>query len=122
MTVNSLFDFVDMVKPNAFDNADKMRWLNQLEGELQTEVFLIKEPKLYEREDETLHLRAPWDMLYEYYLTAMIDFWNGEYDKYNTTMQMYNDKYDAFRVMITTHFPTVDSVVWGYMTSGGEMT
>lgn len=122
MTVKELFEYIDMVKPNAFDDADKLRWLNQFDGEIQTEMFLIKEPELYENLDEELHLKSPWDMLYEYYMTAMVDFWNGEYDKYSTTMEMYNAKYDSFCVAMTTHYPTIDPLVWGYMTTGGEKT
>lgn len=122
MTVQELFEYIDMVKPNAFDDADKLRWLNQFDGEIQTEMFLIKEPELYENLDEELHLKSPWDMLYEYYMTAMVDFWNGEYDKYSTTMEMYNAKYDSFCVAMTTHYPTIGPLVWGYMTTGGEKT
>ena len=121
MTVNELLEFIDMVKPNAFSDEDKLRWLNQFEGEIQAEMFLMKEPVLYKNGDDDLKLKAPWGMLYEFYMLAMIDFYNGEYDKYSVTGQMYNEKYNAFCEWLTTHYPTLDAGVWGYLT-GGEST
>ena len=40
MTAQEIIAAVDAVKPNAFDNASKLRWLNALEGRIHTEVRL----------------------------------------------------------------------------------
>ena len=93
MNINELFNFVDSVKPNAFDDETKMVWLNELEAMIQMEVYLKAEPELYKNADEELHLMPPYDSVYRYYLQAMIDFHNGEYDKYNATYEMFNEKY-----------------------------
>ncbi len=121
MNINELFNFVDSVKPSAFDDETKMVWLNELEAMIQTEVYLKAEPELYKNDDEELHLMPPYDSVYRYYLQAMIDFHNGEYDKYNATYEMFNEKYGDFEVWYTTHFPTVGSIVRG-VTIGGDVT
>ena len=43
-----------------------------------------------------LMVPAPHDKLYRTYLSAMIDFANGEYDKYNNSMILYNKQYGDF--------------------------
>ena len=41
MTVAQVIQAVDAVKPNAFSNEEKTRWLNEVEGMVQTEVLLF---------------------------------------------------------------------------------
>ena len=38
MTVAQVIQAVDAVKPNAFSNEEKTRWLNEVEGMVQTAV------------------------------------------------------------------------------------
>ena len=39
-TLKSVIDYVDEIKPNAFSNEAKTKWLNECEGLVQTEVLL----------------------------------------------------------------------------------
>lgn len=179
MTLKELIKFVDDIKPNAFSAAAKTMWVNEIEGKIQTDVFLmaiedilqytyedtltnasvyfpdsktmafIETPKLtpggkikisglsiytgnnsrterkilsvegnnvifadgtftdtgetpdactidYSGKDIELLVNPPHDKLYRAYLTAMIDYANGEYDKYGNTMQMFNQYYNEF--------------------------
>ena len=41
MTLDSCIQSVDEIKPNAFSNETKTKWINEVEGMVQTEVFLI---------------------------------------------------------------------------------
>ena len=41
MTVSQVIQIVDDIKPNAFTNETKTAWLNEVEGMVQTEVFLF---------------------------------------------------------------------------------
>ena len=43
-----------------------------------------------------LLVAPPFDKLYRAYLAAQIDFWQGEYDKYNNTMQLFNSQYAEY--------------------------
>lgn len=121
MNINALFDHVESVKPSAFSREDMMVWLNDVEAMIQSEVLLKREPELYENEDEELRWPQPHDGMYRYYLMAMIDFHNGEYDKYDATYAMFNSKYDDFKRWHTTHYPTYGSIEWG-VTKGGDVT
>lgn len=95
MTLKQVIDMVDDIKPNAFSNDTKTQWVNEVEGYVQTEVFLLNVDDVvkysYEQDkNKTLLVDFPHDKLYWAYLSAMIDFANGEYNKYQNTMQMYN--------------------------------
>lgn len=48
MTIKELFDNVDNINPNAYSNATKTMWLNEVEGKVMTEVFLWNEHEVFE--------------------------------------------------------------------------
>ena len=48
MTIQECFDYVDEIKPNAFSNETKTIWLNEVEGMVQTEIFLNAETDVFE--------------------------------------------------------------------------
>ena len=100
-TVSSVITRVDDIKPNAFSNETKTQWLNEVEGMVQTEVFLWASEQIITYDyatnaDTELLVQPPHDKLYWAYLTAMIDFANGEYNKYQNSMEMYNEYYRNF--------------------------
>lgn len=101
MTLGEVIDFVDGLKPNAFTPAQKTQWLNECEGMVQTEVLLLASPEIlsYEAEadrDTPLLVLPPHDKLYRSYLMAMIDFSNGEYERYQNAMQLFNAQFSEF--------------------------
>ena len=101
MTLSELIAQVDDIKPNAFSNEAKTLWVNEIEGKIQTDVFLmavenVVQYKYSENADDVLLVNPPHDKLYREYLTAKIDYANGEYNKYENTMQMFNDFYTEF--------------------------
>lgn len=114
MTLKEVIRFVDDIKPNAFSNAQKTQWINQVEGMVQTEVFLraVEGVQAYawpaDRDTELL-VHPPNDKLYLSYLTAMIDYANGEYDRYQNTMQMFNGDYSEFAVWFADRYRPADT-------------
>lgn len=101
MTVSQVIQAVDEVKPNAFSNEEKTRWLNEVEGMVQTEVLLFASEEVitysYEQDkDAELLVQPPHDKLYPAYLEACVDYANGEYEKYQNTMQMFNAFFGEF--------------------------
>ena len=98
--ISDLLAYADAVKPNAFDAATKIIWINEIEGMVQTDVMLIASADIvqYGAEDTAAELLvpAPHDKLYRSYLCAMIDFANGEYDRYNNAMVLFNRHYAEF--------------------------
>ena len=97
MTLKQCVDFVNKVKPDHdFDNDTMTEWVNEVEGYVQTEVMLLDPVANLTRytwtsnQNTELMVRPPHDKLYHSYLYAMIDFHNGEYDKYQNSMALYN--------------------------------
>ena len=48
MTLKEVIDYVDEIKPNAFSEATKTIWVNECEGLVQTEIFLLNESEVFE--------------------------------------------------------------------------
>lgn len=115
MTVQEVIDRVDRVKPNAYTNADKLDWLNEVEGKVQTEIFLLHPDKLSKLKNvsDDLMVPFPYDSLYDFFLQAQIDFYNNEYDKYANTYEMFNVKWREFEMWRSTHYPTRGNVEFG---------
>lgn len=101
MTLSDVISSVDEIKPNAFSNETKTKWINEVEGMVQTQVFLMVPMGLvqytYDQDKNAILLvDPPHDKLYPAYLEAKIDYANGEYKKYQNTMQMFNSFFSEF--------------------------
>ena len=103
MKVGDVIERVDAVKPNAFDSLVKVEWLNALEGRIAADVLLLAPAEIGqlryrwpEDRDTELLLAPPHDDIYGLWLQAKIDEANGEYNKYQNTMQIYNEHYGNF--------------------------
>lgn len=46
--------------------------------------------------DEDIYIPAPFDKVYDDYLTAMVDKYNQEMDKYQNSMNFYNASFDEY--------------------------
>lgn len=95
MTLDQVIQMADSIKPNAFPANAKTEWVNECEGMVQTQVmlFAIEEVITYDYErdkSKELLVLPPHSKIYWAYVCAMIDFANGEYDKYANSMQMFN--------------------------------
>lgn len=103
MKVREAIERVDEVKPNAFDSKAKIFWLNALEGRIAADLFLLAPVEIrqlqyrFPEDMETeLLVTAPHEDIYILWLQAKIDEANGEYNKYQNTMQIYNEYYGSF--------------------------
>lgn len=101
MRLKEVIDQADSLKPNAFSNQQKTVWVNDVEGKVQMEILLFAPVEAvrysYEENQETqLLVAAPYDNLYISYLLAMIDFANGEYDRYNNTVELFNAQFRSY--------------------------
>lgn len=113
MTLKQVIDMVDAIKPNAFDEATKTIWVNEVEGFVQTEVFLLAVEDVIEYawptdQNTELLVEPPHSKLYWTYLSAMVDFANGEYSKYNNTMQVYNAFMSEYMRWFAAHYRPAD--------------
>lgn len=104
MRIDKLLKIVRTLKPTPFENDILLMWVNEVEGMVQTEVLLRSTADLtpYELDGQgeptaaELVVPYPFDRLYLQYLLAQIDYANGEYAKYQNSMQMFNACYTDY--------------------------
>lgn len=120
-TFKEIIERVDENKPNAFSTQTKMTWLSQLEGKIAADVLLMNiveirqlEGKYPEVLDTQPLVTYPHEDIYDLWLTAQIDYGNGEYEKYANSMAMFNEAYDNFACW----FLTVYDPAQGYRREG----
>lgn len=113
MTLSQAINMVDNIKPNAFSDEIKTAWLNEVEGLVQTEVLLlaIEDVKTYRYDRDhgaELLAKPPHDKIYWTYLSAMVDFGNGEYNKYQNTMQLFNSFFAEYQGWFALRYRPAD--------------
>lgn len=102
-TINKVIERVGRTKPNALSDEDKARWLLELDRRIYEEITKEADPERTPPEafpedgEKELVVKAPYDNLYDLYLTAMIEYWMREYDAYNNTVLLFQQAYDEFR-------------------------
>ena len=108
MTINDLITEVDDLKTNQYSDEQKVRWINEIEGRILDEIIRnrkiredeeIPDEVYYDEEidmDTELLVKEPYSDLYRYYLFSMIDLSNEEYDRYQNSAVMFNNRYQSF--------------------------
>jgi len=115
MTIKQAVERTDEIKPNAFSNDRKVDWLNEVEGMVQTQVLLFAPDEIITYgtyatdKNKELLVQPPHDKLYTAYLAAMIDYANGEYNRYQNTMQMFNAHFGEFMRWFATVYRPADT-------------
>lgn len=109
MTVHEAIAETDHLKPNMYDESDKIRWLSRLEGRIFQEI--IATHKFNDGEEEIteftpftpddgqkeLFVGEPYDELYLRWLEAQIDYNNMEFDSFNNSNAVFESVFGAFR-------------------------
>ena len=115
MTLIEAINRIDILKPNTYGQAEKVKWLSTLDGIIKAEIIDTHEGaegitfKGYD--DNTLLttvllVPAPYDDIYIRWLDSQIDYANGEFNRYNNSLQTYNDAYSLFEMYYNrTHMP-----------------
>lgn len=103
MTVQQAITHIDAVKPNVYTTADKIAWLNTLDGKVKNDILDFYATEVdwdgYDAEhmSEELLVPAPYDTIYEHYMAGEIDRLNEEIDLYNNDVALFNSDWSAFR-------------------------
>ena len=113
MKISKIIALADELKPNSLSDEIKVQYVNECEGLIQSEIALLPASDMIthsadDYDAETL-IRAPHDKIYIAYLTAMIDFANGEYNKYQNTMQMFNSFFGEFMRWFALNYRPADT-------------
>lgn len=126
MTAAEAVARTDRLKPNRFTDADKVGWLSRLDGLLYKAVVLTHiqrtetaDPTPYDAgdaEDTELLVPDPWAAdIYHYWLSAQIDKENGEIERFNQNITMFNSVCEMYTDWYhRTHAPAPETVRWNY--------
>lgn len=102
--IKKIVEMVDLLRENAFPQELKIRWIAELDALIAAEVMLmdISELEQFQYDPEAgleyePLVRFPHDNMYHYWLCAKIDAENGEYNRYQNSMQLYNAAFLEFR-------------------------
>ena len=97
---------LDALKFNTYTQSDKVDWLSRLDSMVKKQVIDTHEGAEavtftgYDDStslDTELLVPAPYDEVYLRWLEAQIDYHNGEYDKYNNVIIMFNTAFEAYQ-------------------------
>lgn len=106
---------IDDLKHNTYSEKDKVGWLSRLDSmakkmvidthEGGEEVVFTGYDSSTDMTTEML-IPAPFDEAYLRWLEAQIDYANGEYSKYNNSIEMFNTSWTAYQNYYNrTHMP-----------------
>ena len=115
MKILEAINKIDSLKHNVYSQHDKVVWLSELDWDVKRniidghegdeEVAFTGYDDLTDLQTELL-MPAPYDKAYLLYLEAQINYYNGEYDKYNNAILMYQTSYDSYvNYYRRTHMP-----------------
>lgn len=115
MTIIEAINTIDAMKPNSYEQTEKIKWLSTLDGRIKREIIdthegadavVFNEYNSSTPLDTELLVPAPYDEVYIKYLEAMIDNANNEYAKYNNSSVMFNNAYiEYWRYYNRNHLP-----------------
>ena len=105
MKIREAVTQIDSLKHNTYSTKEKIGWLSRLDGMVKRLIIDTHEggeditfsgyDDSTDQETEML-VPAPFDEIYIRWLEAQIDYANGEYDKYNNSILMYQATYDGY--------------------------
>ena len=105
MKIIEAINRIDSLKHNTYTQNDKVAWLSRLDSMVKRLIIDTHEGGVNVTftgyDDKTdlnteLLVPAPFDEMYLRWLEAQIDYHNGEYDKYNNAVLMYQTAYDGY--------------------------
>ena len=106
MTILEVLAKVNKLKPNGFEQTEKIDWLSTCEWNIKREIIDTHEGfnevtfTGYNENTPTetvLIAPAPYDELYIRWLEAQIDYANGDIGRYNNSIALYNEAVSSFR-------------------------
>lgn len=104
MTIIESLNMADALKPNTYDQMTKIQWLSQLDLMVKHDVYDthdVVSPIFsgYNQDtplDTVLLIPSPYDRVYQRWLDAQIDLANGEIDRFNASILLFNKDYTEF--------------------------
>lgn len=110
MTISEAIKRLDALKFNTYSEEEKIEWLSRLDSAVKLQIIDTHEGAKnvpftgYDTNtpgNTVLLVPAPYDEVYLRWMEAQIDYHNGEYDKFNNSIIMYNTALDAYQKYYT---------------------
>ena len=120
MTIIEAINKSDDLMPNTYSQEDKVKWLSELDAKVK--IFIVdthegSENIHFAGYDNNTDLRTellipePFTECYLRWMEAQMHYLNGEYNKYNNAILMYNTAFEAYANYYNrTHMPKSKSV------------
>lgn len=105
MTIIEAITRTDGLKQNSYTQKEKIVWLNKLDGMVKRLVFDTHESGTSANfggytENTPLNtellIPEPFTDVYQRWLEAQIDLANGEYSKYNASIVLFDEAWEAY--------------------------
>lgn len=105
MKIIEAINRIDSLKRNTYSQPDKVAWLSEVEFDVVNNVINTHEGDeiTFSGYDGSTDLQtellipAPYDKVYLLWMEAQIDYYNGEYDKYNNAADLFTENYEEFK-------------------------
>jgi hypothetical protein len=119
MTIQEAITRLDALIFNTYSNDDKIRWLSGLDTAIKQQIIDTHEGGQdvkfcgytpHTSADTVLLVPAPYDEVYLRWMEAQIHYHNGEYDKYNAAIILYNTAFDAYASYYNKHHMPIRKV------------
>lgn len=117
MTIIQAINRLDALKYNTYTQSGKVEWLSRLDNMVKKHIIDTHEGAedvVFTGYDDSTDIQTellvppPHDEMYLRWLEAQIDYHNGEYDKYNNAIIMFNTVFEAYQAYYTrTHMPAM---------------
>lgn len=114
MTIIEAIHKIDDLKHNTYSRADKVVWLSRMDSMVKRLLIDTHDGGEVaftgynaDTDPETvLLIPEPFDEVYLRWMEAQIDYHNGEYAKYNNSIDMFNTAWAAYQNYYNrTHMP-----------------
>lgn len=112
MKINEAINRLDALKSNTYTQSEKIEWLSRLDSMVKRQILdaydgssAVSFSGYTEDTDPQTELLvpAPFDEIYLRWLEAQIHYHNGEYDKYNNAIMMFNTSFEAYADWYNRH-------------------
>ena len=104
-TIGEVLSYFDNQVPNQYSDEEKIRWLNEIEAQIYNEIILTP----YDADDIAFHgfttdtdintqmiVDLEYSELYRFWLEKSVHYANGEIDRMNNAMTMFQTYYDNY--------------------------
>lgn len=120
MTITRAIALADELCPNAYSNDVKLQWINQIEGRLALEVFLMAVAEVQDNfqytavDDTELLVKSPHDDIYTWWLRSQIDLAHAEYDKAANDTAMFEAAWNEFVTWFCQRYDPAQGYRYGW--------